>query len=191
MAPNSAALSPLQQAVLRSACSYVGLSEIKPNDRWDDLSTKGPDAAADRLRKGLLAIGWEPGYAYCIAFAELVWREAFAAVGREASFTPLSRLITLGVLDSFNKLRAAGRTTSVPKPGAIFFLRHGTTGNGHAGIVAAIGTKEFATIEANTGPTSADVAKDREGDGIYAKGRALDFTKRTSGLYLLGFCNPE
>ena len=183
--------SQLQLAVLRSAASYVGLSEVKSNDRWDDLATKGPDASADRLRKGLLTIGWEPGYAYCIGFTKLIWREAFTAVGRAADFASLSRLIGLGVVDSFNRLREAGRITTAPKPGAMFFLRHGTTGNGHAGIGVAFGTKEFATIEANTSPTSADVAKDREGDGIYAKTRPLDYTKRASGLYLLGFCNPE
>lgn len=182
----SAGASSFGEAIIAVASRFVGLSELSPNTKWDDLSTKGVDASASVLEEEMRLSGWQPGWAYCIAFAETVVRIAAAEKKREVS--QILKMMNPSVMSSFNALKGAGLISLTPTPGSVFFMQNGSGGTGHAGIVVSVVDGWILTIEANTSPTAADTALDREGDGIYKKRRKLDFTV-TSGLHLRGFLN--
>jgi hypothetical protein len=52
---------------------------------WDDPATPEPDAAAAELRQLMAACGWQPGWPYCAAFVEAVWRTAYTELGAPAT----------------------------------------------------------------------------------------------------------
>jgi hypothetical protein len=101
-----------------------------------------------------------------------------------------ARTVNAGVLSSYNALRALGLTTQKPVRGAIWYARHGSTSNGHCGLVTAVDLKLAiqSTIEANTSLDSKNPAKDREGDWITTRvGQMLG----RGSLRTLGYINPE
>lgn len=170
--PPAVAPSDLTRLLLHVAGSWVGLAESRQNTSWRDPQGLG---RGERFPGFLRTVGWTPPEAYCAAFAKAV----FAAAGAD------TQGMTLGSVESFDNLRRIGRTTREPSAGCAFFMQHGSSGQGHAGIVTgAARDGVFATIEGNT-----DALGSREGDGVYAKSRKVDFT-RTAGLHLLGFALP-
>ena len=56
----------------------MGLVEVVDNAKWADPHNPSRAAVAEKLRKGLIAPGCEPGWAYCITGARLVRQEAYA-----------------------------------------------------------------------------------------------------------------
>jgi hypothetical protein len=71
---------------------------------------------------------------------------------------------------------------STAAAGRIVVWRHGTSSNGHTGIVTkVVGANEFNTIEGNTGPES---SVNREGDGVYAKTRS---PKGSGDMKIVGY----
>ena len=61
----------LAQGIIRQASRFIGLREVKPNADWDNPNTPGNDRAlVDELRSLMRQSPWEPGWAYCAAFAE-------------------------------------------------------------------------------------------------------------------------
>ena len=71
--------------------------------------------------------------------------------------------------------------TQEPEVGRIMIMRHGSTPQGHTGIVEALMVNgQVRTIEGNTGASGG-----REGDGVYLKSRNL-ITPKT-GLHIIGF----
>ena len=61
----------LAQGIIRQASRFIGLREVKPNADWDNPNTPGPDRVlVDELRSLMRSSPWEPGWAYCAAFAE-------------------------------------------------------------------------------------------------------------------------
>lgn len=176
----------LSERIISVANRFAFLSELSPNAKWDDLATKGIDASAGILEKELRLSGWEPGWAYCMSFGEMVVR--MAAVEERRNVAAILKMLNPSVMQSFYALQKEGLISQSPTPGSLFFMQKGTTGLGHAGIVEFIREGWLFTIEANTSPTTEDLAKDREGDGIYKKRRKIDFSV-TSGLHLRGFLN--
>jgi hypothetical protein len=137
------------------------------------------------LRSALVETGWQLGWAYCIAFVEVCWRAAY----RERAELPLvSRTITPSVMATLENFDRLHRITKTPALGGIMLMQHGNTWQGHAGIVTQLRSADglFGTIEGNT----SSAVDSREGDGVYRKRHPLDFTERTSGLWLRGFVNP-
>jgi hypothetical protein len=57
-----------------------------------------------------------------------------------------------------------------PQPGSLMIWKHGSTLQGHVGLVTAVGMDTIFTIEGNTGPGSGVV---REGDGVYERVRSF------------------
>jgi hypothetical protein len=176
------------EKILACARQYVGLSEVKPNMAWDDLSTRILDASAQKLVNKLKKVGWQPSWAYCMAFVEAVLDEAYE--NDPQVLVKIRRLLNPSVMNSYQNVSDAGLLEKTPEPGAIFFMQKGGTGFGHAGFVEKIVGGSLVTLEANTSPTAADVAKDREGDGIYdGKVRPFNFNP-SKGLWIRGFLNP-
>ncbi len=163
--------------IIDIAREFIGLYEIKQNSVWDNKEK------SDKLLQLMKPTGFKPGYAYCMCFCLGMWRAAKQPV---YNMTP-------GVVDSFNKVK--DKTTKIPTPGSIFFMQLGRTAKGHSGIVVSYDevSKRLITIEGNTSPANKTVSAsaDREGDGIFQKSRILNFNPSSTGLFFLGFLNPD
>jgi hypothetical protein len=175
--------------ILEVASRFLNLYETKANAAWDNPDTAGPDRAALELPKLLKSVGWQPGWPYCAAFCEAVWRTAYTELGAPPELLQkIAARLNPSVMESYRAWLKD--TTIVPAPGAIFFMQNGATPFGHAGLVARPGARAFATIEGNTAPAATDAAHDREGDGIFRRTRLLNFTKKREGLWLRAFLHP-
>ena len=100
------------------------------------------------------------------------------------------RLMTAGVLQSFENFDRLGLVSHTPEVGSVWLARHGSTRNGHCGIVTHCEPKRMliGTIEANTSLDSLDPAKDREGDWITTR---LSAMRGRGELKTLGFISPR
>lgn len=181
----------LGNLIIREAGRFVGLREVKPNADWDNPKTPEPDThLVVKLRELMRPGPWEPGWAYCAAFAEGMVRAAFKrAFITDAEAAEVYELLTPGVLRTFENFKQRRLIFANPVVGSIWLARHGGTEQGHAGIVtsASIAGQQMATIEANTSLDSKDPAKDREGDWITTR----NFSSRGRGdLKTLGFITP-
>lgn len=177
------ATSELGFTIVRNASHYLNLYETKENAQWSEKEK------SDQLRKELEAVGWQSGWAYCIAFVEAIWRQSYADLrAPTALWTDLGSKLCPHVMTSYRAFK--GQISLTPVPGAIFFMQHGTTDSGHAGIVTEVGGQQISTIEGNTSAKAKTVEQDRQGDGIYAKSRSLTFSSHPKNLHLLGFLKP-
>lgn len=186
--PSKPILHPMTfaQQIIYEATKFIGVREVVNNRTWDDVDTKGPDPELNKqLTAQMKAAGWEPTWAYCIAWAESVWVVAGNAVHLPFEvLVKFAKLTTPGVLQTFNNWNKLGLVKSNPVPGAIWLARHGSSANGHAGIVLKVftdGTME--TMEGNT-----NTAGGREGDGFDDKKRNQ---KQNGQLKTLGFIHPD
>ena len=187
--PTQAAIG---QEIITVASHFLGLYETRANAQWDNPNTLGVDPEGLELQALLSQVGWQPGWAYCAAFCEAVWRTAYLNLKAPAPLLErIARTLTPSVIRSY--ANAGGDVGNTPAPGAIFFMELGHTGKGHAGIVVrasgAGALARMATIEGNTSPEPDDPNADREGDGICRRLRAVNF-KPKSGLWLRGFLPP-
>lgn len=173
--------------VVVNSAKFVGLTEISSNAEWDNLSTDIHDAIADEFKAELMRAGWQSGWPYCAAFCEVVWRRAYQGL---PELPMVRKMLTPGCLMSFQNAAAEGWTSQVPRIGAIGIMRKGQTSSGHAFIVAGIKDNTMMTIEANTSPAPGSVEEDRNGDGVYAKKRIVQYGPN-AGLHLIGFIIPK
>lgn len=176
-------------SIINAAKKYLGLTEVVPNAKWDNLKTRGEDPAAKELVAAMRATGWQTGWPYCAAFAETCWRVGYAARSELALISKNITPSAMGTWENFTKLN---KTATRPIPGALMIWQNGNTWQGHVAIVveAVPNENRVVTIEGNTGPNPGTVQGDREGDGIYRKTRLIDYTKKSKGLNLKGFINP-
>ncbi len=172
--------------IVVAAARFVGLTEVRSNDKWDDLSEDGHEQVADELRAELLRVGWQSGWPYCAAFCEVCWRIAYRGLVDEVV---VGRMLNPSCLQSWRNAVDLGWASQKPTIGSIGVMQKGDSGQGHAYIVRGVKDKQIATIEANTSPMIGTTSQDREGDGVYCKKRQLVF-KPTTGLHLIGFINP-
>lgn len=186
--PTPAAEAPdINAAIVACATHFLNLTETVSNAVWDDVLTAGQDARGAELRQSLLDTGWQLGWAYCAAFAEVCWRAGY----RDRAELPLiCKSMTPSVMGTFDNFDHLKRITQKPVPGALMLMQHGNTYQGHAGIVVSVSGSTFSTIEGNTSQAGGTVEQQRNGDGVYRKTHTLDFTKFDSRLWLKGFVNP-
>ena len=186
--------------IVRQAERFVGLYERVNNAVWDDPTTPGQDARADELVRVMQQAGWQPGLAYCAAFAKAMWLLAYAHLGAQPeALHILGRMLSLHCLTTWANAKAEKRNYQGlrPAPGSIALWQHEQTTNGHAGLATAMGgiaaSYAFSTIEGNTMPGVVDLSVDREGrghgDGVFRKVRVMNYQQET-GLHLLGFIEP-
>ena len=179
----------LAQGIIRHASRFVGLREVKPNANWDNPSTPGPDRAlVDELRSLMRQSPWEEGWAYCAAFAEGMVLAALRSLA--ATPTQIKRwqqTMTPHCVTSAGSFRKLGLLSANAEAGSIWLARHGSTSNGHAGLVTAVRGVSMATIEGNTSLDPSTSAKEREGDWITNR---IRFLKGSGTLNTLGFVTP-
>lgn len=179
----------LAHAIIREASRFIGLREVKPNTDWDNPSTPGPDTALARELRALMRPSpWEEGWAYCAAFAEGVVAAALLRLVPPAETARFRAVMGPHCVTAAGAFRARGLLTQSPQPGSIWLARHGTTSNGHAGIVCTTKGTKMATIEANTSLDPSTPAKEREGDWITNRLRG---TQLNGSLRTLGFVTPD
>lgn len=169
--------------VIELAKRYVGLHECKPNAQWTSKSIPDCDARSTELLEMMGKTHWQPSWAYCAAFVGGLYLEAYK--DDALKLATLKKILTPSVMTTYiNGKKYASKT---PTPGSIFIMQMGTGGNGHCGLVTESILKDsFSTIEGNTSPSPLTAAQDRNGDGIYAKVRKLNFT-HSDKLNLIGF----
>ncbi len=169
--------------ILAKGREFMGLRETASNRKWDDARKTAA------LLEWMGAVGWQPGWAYCIAGCEALWRYGYVSVGLEEFYRrQVAHLINPSVMQSYHACDRAGRIARRPEPGDIFFMQMADTGRGHAGIVEAVDGGWLLTMEANTSAPRSS-GDEREGDGFFPKRRLIKFD-RTAGLHLVGFCHP-
>lgn len=171
--------------IVRAAQPWLDTHEIASNATWS-----GPNDLT--FRQKMKEVGHQPGWAYCMSFAKACWIDGYRAVGASKhTIALLQNLFTPSVIQTYDHVKHMVIQRQ-PPVGSLMLMRLGGTSKGHAGLVILGATKTFVTIEANTTPGVAKAAGgEREGDGIYIKPpKALDFTPRPTGLWLLGFLPP-
>jgi len=154
------------------ARTYLGKLEVPGNAGFKD----------PEFEKEMKALGeWQPGYAWCACFAQMVFRKAFPE--KSEAFKKLFDPSTRKTLENF---KAAGYTIfDKPILGSLviwgLYKDGKLTYNGHAGIVSmAINDTTFMSIEGNTGASGS-----RNGDRVFEHTRTLSGDK--SGLDVMGF----
>jgi hypothetical protein len=166
----------LAQMVLKVALELVGLKEIRHNSKWDDPTTHQWDQEkSDRVIALMRPAPWEPGWAYCIALVEGIYRDALTRCGAtDEEVKKFSRVIGAHVMTSYRNFEAKGLVSPLPTMGAIWLAQHGKTDTGHAGIV--VSQNKGSTMNTFEGNTSkqfdpANPKAEREGDWITLKTR--------------------
>jgi hypothetical protein len=129
-------------------------------------------------------IGKANGEAWCMSFVQTLIAYVEVKLNVTSPVFASEHCLTV-----WNKTPKSSRVVHYPNPGAIAIWRHGSTTNGHTGVVVKWGRESsFDAIEGNT--TSGLNEKEeivREGGGVYATKRA----KKTVGsMQLVGFLKP-
>lgn len=183
----------LGQVIIDVAKQWVGLTEVRENAAWQDFNTKGDDKErSDRLIQKMTEAGWESGWSYCAALGKCVYQEAYLLYGISKDseiFKQISSQLNPSVMQSFHNFERLGKISKTPEKGSLFFMRKGSTGFGHMGIVESIDAGYLINIEGNTSPNAGTVEAERNGNGVYERRRPFNFSP-SKGLYLVGFLNP-
>lgn len=179
----------LATEIVRTASRFIGLREVKPNANWDNPATPGPDTVlVGTLRSMMRSSPWEEGWAYCAAFCEGVVADALVSCGATPQqVAKWHKIMTPHCVTSAGNFRERGLLSQVPEPGSIWLARHGTSSNGHAGIVTAVRSATMSNIEANTSLDPSTPAKEREGDWITTRIRPKG---GVGSLKTMGFVTP-
>ena len=178
----------LARLIIAEARRYCGLREVKPNASWDNPSTPGPDTAlVAELRAGMRQSPWEDGWAYCAAFAEHIIAAALLKWGATpAQIAKWHATMSPHCMTAVRAFRGINLLATFPVPGALWLARHGSTDNGHAGLIVFPKGGMMDTIEANT--SSGQSGSQRDGDWITTRLRPM---VGVGDLRSQGFVHPS
>lgn len=163
-----------RRKVVRFSEMLVGQTEIAGNAGFTN----------EEFQKLMDEVGWEPGDAWCVYFAKLVWFNMAPSWLKAKILNKVSG----SSLQTWENLKddANFKTSAIPQAGDMAIWRVYENGNptwkGHAGIVKRLGFGNFTTIEGN----SSDNGMGNEGYVVAEKTRSIDFTNK-NGLRLIGF----
>lgn len=149
----------MEKKILEIALSYLGEKEIPQN-----YGFKNPEFEA-KMRE----VGFRRGYAWCMLFCKLVYKEAYSS----EIFHKVKDELVPGCVSSYRNANLSKTLKVSRKPisgGIAIFQNVKNPTSGHAAIVEeVIDDVSFNTIEGNT-----NAAGSREGDVVAQK-------KRTTG----------
>jgi hypothetical protein len=169
----------LAKGIIANATDYVGMVETRDNERWNK-----PERSDKLLRMMKRVRWWEPGAAYCAAFAGAVVIETLEEAGIDPS--GFRKEWTAHCMTNVRRMRQLGILRQDAAIGGIALARHGASDRGHAWIVSDIGKRSQSTIEGNT--MSGNAGDQRQGDGIYARVRD---NKKNGSLVTQGYLCPQ
>jgi hypothetical protein len=177
-------MKTINEVIIAEAAKWVGTKELINNK---EFSTKG-------FYEFLSSSDWDEDLAYCMYFAEAVWRKAYITAGYSAIAKELEPILTPSAVKSLANAKTmwTGGVSGTPQIGSIAIWQRYKDGKrtwmGHAGIVERINfaNNMLFTIEGNTNKPG-----DREGDGVYRKNRHLLMTEKDNGLVLQSFIIPK
>lgn len=135
-----------------------------------------------QLELDMLAVGWQPGWAWCACILEKWALEAYP--DNKAQFRGL---FAPSAVQTFKNLVEAGFTKhDIPVEGAFVFWQkyedYKAQWTGHCGVVTEVfSATQFRTIEGNTSNTGS-----RNGDGVYSLLRTVRKEVK-DGLKIIGF----
>lgn len=133
-------------------------------------------------------IGSANNEAWCMSFAQSMIAYAEFKTQVLSLIHPSEHCLT-----TWNKTPKKQRVKTHPLPGAIAIWRHGSSTNGHTGIILGADNKLFQAVEGNTTEGKYGDKIVRDGGGIYFTERSMqgfpDVSKK-SGMILLGFLKP-
>ena len=180
--------SRLAAAIIDQGRRFCGLQEVRPNQNWDNPDTQGADLAlVTELREGMRKSPWEPGWAYCAAFAEFIVANALSQIGATPEqIAKFRAVMNPHCMTSVEAFKSRGMLSVFPVAGAIWLAQHGSSSNGHAGLIVKPQDPSMATIEANTSYGSG--GNQREGDWITSRIRPI---AGPGELHTRGFVHPE
>ncbi len=164
--------------IVRQSRRFVGLMETVDNRKWDNPATPGSDDALMAEMVASMRPGpWQPGWAYCLAWAEAMVRLSGQSLGFQAltHFFDLCTPHCMTTYRAFQKrglISAPSEMSSWP-PGSIVLCQHGTSDSGHAMVLVRQERSSITTIEGNTTATGASREAFGKGDGVFAKSRHL------------------
>lgn len=119
------------------------------------------------------------GEAWCMSFVQYCVKTTEKETGSKSKI-----FRSEGVLATWNNSPKELRLDK-PEPGSIVIWRHGTSSQGHTGIVEKVNRDgSFVTIEGNTGDGQGIV---REGDGVYRRTRSMN---NAGKMKIVGFLKP-
>lgn len=127
-------------------------------------------------------IGTHGKEAWCMAFVQTCIAFAEYCTGVKSPVFASEHCLTV-----WGNTPIAQRVAAIPAAGAIVIWRHGTTTNGHTGIVESCDGVNFYAFEGNTesGITGSKVVSD--GGGVYHTKRSM---KPTGSMKVVGFIKP-
>lgn len=162
-----------RRKIVKFSQSLVGQTEIAGNAGFTN----------DEFQKLMEEVGWDPGDAWCVYFAKLVWYNMAPGFLKPKIISKVSG----SSWQTWENLKndSSFVVSAIPRAGDIAIWRTYKDGKpqwtGHAGIVKALGYGNFTTIEGNT-----NIEGGSEGYIVAEKTRNIDFTTK-NGLRLTGF----
>lgn len=161
--------------IVRIARSYIGETELPNNSGFKDPA----------FQKKMQIVGWLKGQSWCVYTAELIWKEGFTTAHKY--YDTINHLFTGGAVATWYNYKAAPefKTGNMPKLGALALYQHGSTWQGHAGVVVSVDQKNkkmHTNVEGNTNDKGG-----REGYIVAEKARNAGAAFSLTGLNLLGF----
>lgn len=155
------------QELINTAAAFIGVHEEGGNNHgeWVEEFQKAVDGKAN-------------GESWCAAMVSYCVKWTNYVVSGESKLRLAEHCLTM-----WNWNPSAQR--DYPQAGFLVVWQHGTSSNGHIGIVEAVnGDGTITTIEGNTSPSQ---GVERDGDGVYRKIRMLN---STGAMHIVGFLDP-
>lgn len=174
-------MTPLQQTIVNTATSLIGIKEIEPNQGWQNA----PEFTADMIR----LCHWKKGDEWCADTGKVIWYRSHPAENHDL----LNRYFSANCMETWHNFRNSPEfhtSTSEPVPGAlaIWQLSRGgkPTNMGHMGLVTKFLLPHFSAIEGNTSATGT-----RTGNIIWQNPHTVGKLYNPDNLNFVGFIYPD
>lgn len=173
-------MTTLQQQILTTAQSLIGITEIPQNQGWHNAEFQADMTSIAH---------WTHGQSWCAQTQRVVWHKSFL-VADPGNIHLLARYFSANCMETWLNFRKSPEfktSPTVPVIGALAIWRHGTTEMGHMGCVSLIsGPVNFASIEGNTSNNGS-----REGNIIWENHHLIGKPYNANSLNLVGFVYPN
>lgn len=174
----------IREAIIKTAYLYEGQEELEGNSGFKN----------DKFQQKMEAVGWDKGQAWCAYAGELVWKEGYGKCDSSV-IEELDKLFSANAVRTFENFRDAGwEISKTPEMGDLVIWAYYKQGNpkmigewtlGHLGIVTAVASLFFLSMEGNTNSQGG-----REGIEYAEMKRGFSWNAE-NGLRLLGFVKPK